>query len=87
MKAIGELLRRSGLEALHAKVREGRRLDFDDGMRLYRTPDLTAVGYLANLARERRSGDRTYFRPQPAHQLHQHLQQALQVLFVLHRSQ
>ena len=61
MKAIVELLRRSGLEALHTKVREGRRLDFDDGMRLYRTSDLTAVGYLANLARERRSGDRTYF--------------------------
>ncbi|MCK7496192.1 MAG: hypothetical protein MZW92_38615 [Comamonadaceae bacterium] len=31
------------------------------GGALYTTPDLTAVGYLANLARERRSGDRTYF--------------------------
>jgi aminodeoxyfutalosine synthase len=61
MKAIAERLCRSGFEDLHAKVREGRRLDFDDGLRLYRTPDLTAVGYLANLVRERRSGDRTYF--------------------------
>ena len=60
MKAVGELLRRSGLEALHAKVREGKRLDFDDGMRLYRTDDLTAVGDPGG-ARERRSGDRTYF--------------------------
>jgi 2-iminoacetate synthase ThiH len=63
MKAIVERLRRSGLEALHTKVREGRRLDFDDGMRLYRTSDLTAVGYLANLSRERQNGDRTYFVP------------------------
>jgi len=39
----------------------GQRLAFDDGMRLYETPDLTSVGYLANLAREARSGDRTYF--------------------------
>jgi 2-iminoacetate synthase ThiH len=61
MKSIAERRCRSGFEVLHAKVREGRRLDFDDGLRLYWTPDLTAVGYLANLARERRSGDRTSF--------------------------
>jgi len=61
MKAIGEQLRRSGLDDIHAKIQEGRRLDSHDGMRLYQTPDLTAVGYLANLVRERRHGDRTYF--------------------------
>ncbi|HSB67932.1 MAG TPA: CofH family radical SAM protein [Candidatus Methylomirabilis sp.] len=61
MRVMEVQLRRAGLEAVHAKVREGRRLDFEDGMRLYRTPDLTAVGYLANLARERRSGRRTYY--------------------------
>jgi aminodeoxyfutalosine synthase len=61
MKAIQDQLRRSGLEGILAKVESGARLDFDDGMLLYRTPDLTGVGYLANLARERRSGDRTYF--------------------------
>lgn len=61
MRAMEAQLRRAGLGAIHAKVRAGRRLDFDDGMRLYATPDLTAVGYLANLARERRSGGRTYY--------------------------
>ena len=61
MRSMLEQLRRSGLETIHARVVEGRRLDFGDGMRLYRTPDLTAVGYLANLARERRSGARTYY--------------------------
>jgi len=35
--------------------------DFDDGMRLCATADLTGVGDLANLARERISADRTCF--------------------------
>jgi len=61
MKAIAAQLRRSGLEDVLGKMEDGRRLGYDDGIRLYTTPDLTAVGYLANLARERRSGDRTYF--------------------------
>jgi aminodeoxyfutalosine synthase len=61
MRAIAGQLRDAGLAAIHAKVLEGRRLDLDDGLALYRTPDLTAVGYLANLARERVSGDRTYY--------------------------
>ncbi len=60
-RAVDLQLREAGLEAIHAKVLRGQRLTFDDGMRLYRTPDLTAVGYLANLVRERRSGARTYF--------------------------
>jgi aminodeoxyfutalosine synthase len=61
MRTILEQLERAGLDTVHDKVREGRRLDFEDGMRLYRTPDLTAVAHLANLVRERRSGRRTYF--------------------------
>src|SRR5512146_188667 len=61
MKAIAEQLHRSGLDGVLAKVRDGTRLGYDDGLRLYTTPDLTAVGYLANLARERHSGDRAYF--------------------------
>ena len=60
MTAIHEQLRRSGLDHVLEKVEAGTRLDYDDGMLLYTTSDLTAVGYLANLARERRSGSRTY---------------------------
>ena len=30
-------------------------------MRLYRSPDLTAVGYLANIVRERLNGNRAYY--------------------------
>jgi len=61
MRTLFDQLRRAGVDAIHDKVKEGRRLDFDDGMRLYQAPDLTAVAHLANLARERRSGPRTYF--------------------------
>src|SRR3982750_4009280 len=46
---------------LLSKVEAGERLTFDDGVRLYRTPDLLAVGYMANLIRERMHGDTTYF--------------------------
>jgi len=51
----------SGLEKLYQKILDGVRLDFDDGLALYRTRDLTSVGFLANLVRERKSGNLTYF--------------------------
>lgn len=43
------------------KVENGERLDFDDGLLLYRTPDLLALGYMANRVRERLHGNVTYF--------------------------
>src|ERR1051326_2801348 len=46
---------------LHERVDAGARLSFEDGVRLYRTRNLNAVGYLANLVRERKNGDRAYF--------------------------
>jgi len=56
-----EQLRLAGLEAIQGKLLDGKRLDFEDGLRLYRTPDLTAVGYLANLVRERKSRAQTFY--------------------------
>jgi len=61
MKSILDQLRQAGLERVHGKVLKGQRLDFDDGMLLYRTPDLTAAGYPANLVCERKNGARAYF--------------------------
>jgi len=61
MRSMRDQLHQAGLARIHEKLQEGRRLDFDDGMRLYETPDLTAVGYLANLVRESKSGPRTYY--------------------------
>lgn len=46
---------------IYHKVMDRRRLSFDDGLLLYRTKNLTGVGYLANLERERRHGAKTYF--------------------------
>ena len=37
MRSILDQLRQAGLDRIHAKLLEGRRLDFDDGMRLYQT--------------------------------------------------
>ena len=58
---LEEQIERAGLAGVHAKVLEGRRLSADDGLRLYECPDLAAIGYLANLVRETRHGDLTYY--------------------------
>ena len=49
------------LQPVLEKVGAGVRLSYDDGVALYRTSDLLALGYLANLVRERLHGDVTYF--------------------------
>lgn len=46
---------------IYKKVEGNKRLTAEDGVRLYNHPNLTAVGYMANLVRERRHGKRTYF--------------------------
>ncbi|MDR1989722.1 MAG: aminofutalosine synthase MqnE [Acidobacteriaceae bacterium] len=51
----------AGLGDIEQKVAAGERLTFADGVRLFDTPDLLAVGALANLERERRHGARTYY--------------------------
>ncbi len=43
------------------RVQAGDRLSYADGVRLYRSRNLSAVGYMANIVRERMNGDRTYF--------------------------
>ena len=49
------------LKPIADKVFAGERLDVQDGMTLYRSPDLLAVGWLANHVREKRHGNITYF--------------------------
>ncbi len=49
------------LESVADKVRAGQRLNFDDGVSLYRSGDILAVGWLANMVRERLHGDIAYF--------------------------
>jgi aminodeoxyfutalosine synthase len=53
--------RDTALEAVREKVVRGQRLSFEDGVALYRSHDVLAVGHLANRVRERRHGDVAYF--------------------------
>ncbi len=52
-------LQASGLGEIDDKLRAGERLTFEDGVRLFESPDLLAVGWLANREREKRHGART----------------------------
>ena len=49
------------LTPIAGKVLAGERLSFDDGVALYRSPDILAVGWLANSMREKMHGDIAYF--------------------------
>jgi len=49
------------LQPILEKVEEGRRLDYQDGLALYQTNDLLALGHMANLVRERKHGNVTWF--------------------------
>ena len=49
------------LAPIAEKVSAGARLDFKDGVTLYRSPDILGVGWMANQVRERLHGDKTYF--------------------------
>ena len=49
------------LQPIAEKVMAGDRLSFEDGVALYRSHDLLAIGYLANYVREKLNGNVTYF--------------------------
>jgi aminodeoxyfutalosine synthase len=49
------------MSAIASKIESGQRLSGKDGLRLYRDGDILELGRLANLVRERKNGDRTYF--------------------------
>lgn len=43
------------------KVERGERLGYSDGLALYRSSDILALGYMANIVRERLHGNITYY--------------------------
>ena len=49
------------LNSIREKVERYERLTPEDGLTLYRTPDLLGVGWLANQVRERQNGNSTFF--------------------------
>ncbi|MDX1389815.1 MAG: aminofutalosine synthase MqnE, partial [Acidobacteriota bacterium] len=60
-RVIEHLTESAGLRDLYDKVEAGARLSFDDGVRLFRSRALMAVGGMAHRVRERRHGRLTYF--------------------------
>jgi len=51
----------SRLKPILEKVEAGIRLTYEDGIAMYRSPDILALGYMANRVRERLHGSVTYF--------------------------
>ncbi len=51
----------AGLGDIHRRVQAGQRLTFEDGLKLYQTENILAVGWLANQVRERINGNNAYF--------------------------
>ncbi|HYT63206.1 MAG TPA: hypothetical protein VEL50_04860, partial [Gemmatimonadales bacterium] len=49
------------LRAITDKVERGERLTREDGLALFGSPDLLAIGRLADLANRRKNGERVYF--------------------------
>jgi aminodeoxyfutalosine synthase len=58
---MDKMVKEAGLGDILSKIRAGERISTDDGLRLYKSPNLLAVGYLANIVRERLNGDKAYF--------------------------
>ena len=54
-------LQAAGLAEIADQVESRVRLSFEDGVTLFASTDLLALGWIANRERERRHGDRTYF--------------------------
>jgi aminodeoxyfutalosine synthase len=49
------------LKPILDKIEAGERLSYSDGVTMFRSPDLLALGWMANRVRERMHGDITYF--------------------------
>ncbi len=49
------------LQDIYFKIRDQKRLSFEDGVRLYQSTDLLALGQLAQIVRERLHGKRVFY--------------------------
>lgn len=58
---MDKLLRQSEVYDIVEKAASAERLSFDDGVRLYNSHDLLAIGWAANLVRRRLNGNRTHY--------------------------
>ncbi|HHL35322.1 MAG TPA: aminofutalosine synthase MqnE [Desulfobulbaceae bacterium] len=55
------MIEQAGFGDILEKVRNEERLSIEDGERLYGSDDLLALGYMANIVRERKNGNQAFF--------------------------
>lgn len=60
-QVVAQLAHEAGLASIYDKVMAGERLGRDDGLRLFESGELMAVGAMANIVRERKNGNDAYF--------------------------
>jgi len=58
---IEEIVKGKDIAPIVRKVINGERINKAEGIELYKKADLSILGYLANLVRERKNGDKVYF--------------------------
>ncbi len=58
---MDSLVKSAGLGDILEKIQNNERLSVEDGLRLFESPDLLAIGYLANIVRERKNANNAYF--------------------------
>ena len=58
---MDSLIHKAGLGDILEKIQAGERISVEDGLRLFQSTDLLAVGYLANIVRERINAQNAYF--------------------------
>ncbi|MFH1672686.1 MAG: aminofutalosine synthase MqnE [Pseudomonadota bacterium] len=58
---MNQAIKDAGIEDIFNKVEKQQRLSFEDGVRLYRSDNLLALGSIANMVREKKNGNRAYY--------------------------
>jgi aminodeoxyfutalosine synthase len=61
METVNLIMERSGLRDIYEKVAAGGRVTEEEGLRLFESRDLNAVGAIADLARRRKNGNRASY--------------------------
>ncbi|HTA76225.1 MAG TPA: aminofutalosine synthase MqnE [bacterium] len=59
--ALKRLLDQSPIKNIYDKVEAGTRITDEDALRLYKTNDMYTLGAMANIVRERKNGNNTYY--------------------------
>jgi len=61
MNIMERAINDAGLDDIYEKVQGGERLSMEDGLRLFETSALPALGFMANMVRERFNGNNAYY--------------------------